>query len=90
MQNYILIAMAVLSVLNLIVYGLDKYAAKAHTWRTPERRLLLFGFVGGAAGGLLGMLVFHHKTRKWYFWAVNLLGLCWQIAACLWLTGSLG
>lgn len=82
MLNYILIAMAVLSALNFIVYGLDKHAAKAKLWRTPERRLLLFGMLGGAAGGLLGMLVFHHKTKKWYFWTVNLLGLCWQIAAC--------
>jgi uncharacterized membrane protein YsdA (DUF1294 family) len=77
----------VISVLTFIVYGLDKHAAKAKTWRTPERRLLLFGFVGGAAGGLLGMLIFHHKTRKFYFWLVNLLGLTWQIIA-LWYIGT--
>ena len=43
--------------------------------------------VKGALGGLLGMCVFHHKTRKFYFWLVNLLGLAWQIAA-LWYIGT--
>ena len=75
------IAAAAISLLTLIIYGLDKHAAKNDLWRTPERRLLLFGFFGGAVGGLLGMKLFHHKTRKWYFWAVNLIGLAWQIAA---------
>lgn len=81
------VILLVMSVLTFIVYGLDKHAAKAKTWRTPERRLLLFGFAGGAAGGLLGMLVFHHKTRKFYFWLVNLLGLSWQIIV-LWYLGT--
>lgn len=83
MFRIILITFGVISLLTFAVYGLDKRAAKAQTWRTPERRLLLFGFFGGAAGALLGMKIFHHKTRKWYFWAVNLTGLTWQIAALL-------
>lgn len=85
MLKYLLIGMAVLSVMNFICYGLDKHAAKQKTWRTPERRLLTFGFAGGAAGGLLGMVCFHHKTRKWYFWLVNWAGLAWQIAAVIFL-----
>ena len=47
----------------------------------PEKVLLLLSFFGGAAGGLLGMLLFRHKTRHWYFWAVNFLGFAWQAAA---------
>lgn len=81
MFKYFLITFAVISALSFAVYGLDKHAAKAKTWRTPERRLLIFGFAGGAVGAIAGMLIFHHKTRKWYFWAVNLIGLCWQLAA---------
>jgi hypothetical protein len=38
----------------------------AHKWRISERMLLCFSFFGGI-GGLLGMLFFHHKTRKWRF-----------------------
>ena len=75
-----LLMILLMNLLTFLVYGLDKRAAKRNTWRTPERRLLLFGILGGAAGGLLGMLCFRHKTRKLYFWIVNLAGLCLHAA----------
>ena len=55
---------------NLIafcLYGADKQKARHHKWRIPERVLILFAFLGGALGALLGMFTFHHKTRKWKF-----------------------
>ena len=70
-----------MSLVTLTVYGLDKAKAQARRWRIPESALLLLSFFGGAAGGLLGMLIFRHKTRRWYFWAVNLAALGWQLAA---------
>lgn len=85
MLKYLLIGILAVSVLNFIIYGLDKRAAKKKEWRTPERRLLLFGFFCGAPGGLLGMMLFHHKTKKWYFWLVNWIGLAWQAAAVVYL-----
>lgn len=77
------IAEGTVSLLTFLIYALDKNAAKKNLWRTPERRLLIMGFICGAVGGLLGMKVFHHKTRKWYFWAVNCIGLIWQLAAAV-------
>lgn len=75
-----LIFMAFMSLLAFILYGSDKRKARAGAWRTKESVLLLFGFCGGAVGALLGMRAFHHKTKHWYFWAVNLLGLILQLA----------
>ena len=84
MLKYFLIYCAVISALTFAVYGLDKHAAKAKLWRTPERRLLLFGMAGGAIGAILGMLFFHHKTKKWYFWLVNLVSIIlYTTAVCL-------
>ena len=83
--KYYLIILGVLSAFTFLIYGMDKNAAKKDLWRTPERRLLLFGFCGGAVGALLGMQIFRHKTRKWYFWAVNLLGIAWQSALAVYL-----
>lgn len=74
------IILAVISVIAFILYGVDKGRAKRQAWRIPEKVLLGFSFFGGAAGGILGMLAFRHKTRHWYFWAVNLAGLLWQTA----------
>jgi uncharacterized membrane protein YsdA (DUF1294 family) len=35
-----------------------------HRYRIPEAVLLLFAVVGGSIGSILGMFLFHHKTRK--------------------------
>ena len=50
-----------------LLYGKDKQLARRRAYRIPERTLLLCAFFGGSAGALLGMLVFHHKTRKTKF-----------------------
>lgn len=65
--------------------GADKGRARRGAWRVPERTLFLPALLGGALGGTLGMRVFHHKTRHWYFrWGFPLL-LALQLAALGWL-----
>ena len=55
------------NLLLFILMGMDKRAARRKKWRIPERRLLTLGIIGGGIGGILGMLVFHHKTHRIYF-----------------------
>lgn len=47
----------------MILYGMDKWKAKAGKWRIPERTLLLIALAGGSVGALAGMLIFRHKTK---------------------------
>ena len=75
-----LIAIGLISLVALIAYGADKRKAKKGAWRTKESVLLGLGLCGGAPGALLGMKLFRHKTKHWYFWVVNILGLAWQSA----------
>ena len=82
-MNYYLIFLAVMSAVAFALYGIDKRKAIKHAWRIKEAVLLGFGFFGGAVGALLGMKLFHHKTKRWYFWAVNILGLTIQIAVLI-------
>lgn len=42
----------------------DKIRAMEHRYRIPEAILILFAIIGGSVGSILGMLLFHHKTRK--------------------------
>jgi len=35
--------------------------------RTPEGKLFFLAVIFGATGVYMGMLVFRHKTKKWYF-----------------------
>lgn len=59
-----------LAVINLIAFalmGLDKRKARRDAWRIPEKTLFLAALLGGALGSTVGMHLFHHKTRHWYF-----------------------
>ena len=83
-----IIFVAYLVVINLIAFaimGLDKnYAAKGK-WRIPEKTLFLPVLLGGGIGGVLGMRVFRHKTKHWYFrWGLPALLLA-QLAVLVWL-----
>ena len=84
MENYYMIVYGafifLMSLVAFILYGVDKRKAKKELWRIPEAVLLNFGFFGGAIGALLGMKMFRHKTKHWYFWFFNIFGLIWQIA----------
>jgi len=47
-----------------LAYGIDKLKAVKNKWRIRESILLGLAFISGSFGALLGMLIFHHKTRK--------------------------
>ena len=87
MLKLLLIFYAVMSVIAFFAYGLDKRKAKKRAWRTPEAVLLGLGFFGGALGALLGMNLFRHKTKHFYFWLINLAGLAAQAALLYWAVG---
>lgn len=74
-----------LSIVAFLAYGIDKRRAKRRAWRVPEAFLLAVGFFGGAAGALAAMQLFRHKTKHWYFYAFNLVGLVWQLACLVFL-----
>ncbi len=70
MKPVIIAAAAVLVCLNLVSFllmGNDKKRAKKGQRRIPEKTLFLSAALFGALGGTLGMYVFRHKTKHWYF-----------------------
>ena len=75
--------MAAVSLVTFIAYGVDKVKAKRGSERISERRLLALALVGGAAGALLGMLLFRHKTRHLKFIILVPLLLALQVVALL-------
>ncbi len=86
MLNLYLIFSAVMSLTAIILYCADKSKAKHGAWRIKESILLGIGFLGGAVGALIGMKLFRHKTKHFYFWIVNILGLILQIGIIIVLT----
>ncbi len=71
----------IISLVTFILYGIDKRRAVKGAWRIPERVLLFFSLLGGGIGGALGMRIFRHKTKHWYFVFLNVVGVIIQIAA---------
>ena len=74
-QKVLYIYFAGMNLLTFLLFGLDKYQAVRHRFRISERVLLGTSALGGALGGLFGMLLFHHKTKKAKFriWIPSLL-----------------
>ena len=76
--------LAAVNLVTFTVYGVDKAKARRGAWRVPEKTLFLLPLLGGSVGALLGMLVFRHKTKHWYFvWGIPLILLA-QIAMAVW------
>ena len=75
MIPFYLIYLMMLTVITLVLYGTDKHRAQVNAWRIPEKVLLGASLLGGAVGGLLGMQLFRHKTKHWYFTVINVVGL---------------
>ena len=79
-----------LILINLAAWGLmgaDKYRARKHAWRIPERTLFAVALLGGSLGAILGMYLWHHKTKHWYFVIGIPLILVAQILVCVWIGG---
>ncbi len=68
------------------VFGIDKKRAKKGQWRIPEKTLFLSAILGGSIGAILGMYIFHHKTKHWYFQFGIPAIMIVQIAAVYWLS----
>lgn len=62
-----LLFLLLINLVTFLVYGMDKYKAKQDLPRIAERTLLGLALLGGSLGALLGMHLFRHKTRHWYF-----------------------
>ncbi|HQJ32570.1 MAG TPA: DUF1294 domain-containing protein [Anaerolineaceae bacterium] len=75
MNETVLLFAIPLTSINFLLFGYDKFQAKRNGWRIPERVLLGLTILGGGVGGLAGMLVFRHKTRKNVFWLAAIVGI---------------
>lgn len=85
MWDYLMPAIGIyILLINLISFfamGIDKLKAKKNKWRIPEGTLLLFCFLGGGVGGLLGMSLFRHKTKHTKFIILVPLSIVLWLAA---------
>ena len=63
----ILVYLAVVNLISFAAMGVDKSKARKRSWRIPESTLFVLALIGGSIGSIIGMHLFRHKTRHWYF-----------------------
>ncbi len=66
-RNTIFVYLLIMNLIGFLLMGIDKNKAKKQTWRVSEKALFLASLIGGSLGTLVGMYVFRHKTKHWYF-----------------------
>ncbi|MCI8304418.1 MAG: DUF1294 domain-containing protein [Lawsonibacter sp.] len=87
MEKELLLGLYLLAV-NLAAFalmGMDKSRARKGNWRIAEKTLFFPAVIGGALGGTLGMKVFRHKTKHWYFRCGFPLLMVLQLTGLIWL-----
>lgn len=57
----------IVNLVSFVMMGIDKRKAKKRAFRIPEATLFVLAIIGGSLGSVIGMHLFHHKTRHWYF-----------------------
>ena len=67
MPQLILIYVIIINLVGFFSMFIDKRRAKRNEWRIPEKTLFLIAILGGSIGSNIGMRLFRHKTKHWYF-----------------------
>lgn len=65
--TFLIIYFVIINIVGFAIMGIDKRKAIKRTFRIPEATLFIIALIGGSIGSILGMQVFRHKTRHWYF-----------------------
>ncbi|NLW52261.1 MAG: DUF1294 domain-containing protein [Tissierellia bacterium] len=61
---YLSIYIFIINLISIILMAMDKNFAKNNKLRISEKTLFLISHLFGSLGILLGMYMFHHKTKK--------------------------
>jgi len=67
LQTLLVIYLLMVNIVGFAMMGIDKRKAIKGAWRIPEASLFLAAIIGGSIGSILGMELFRHKTKHWYF-----------------------
>ncbi len=65
-KNFI-IYLIIINLITFLAMFIDKKKAEQSKWRISEKALFILAIFGGSVGGIAGMYIFRHKTKKKYF-----------------------
>lgn len=56
-----------INLIGIIIMAYDKRRAIKRKWRVPEAHLFFIALIFGSLGSIIGMYLFHHKTKHLKF-----------------------
>ena len=87
--NFI-IYLVIINTITFLAMLIDKQKAKRGGYRISEKTLITLVLLGGGIGGIIGMYLFHHKTKKPRFYIGFPVILVLEIIAILYFFLSRG
>lgn len=66
-MKYIIIYVVGINLIAFLAMYIDKRKAQKARWRIKESTLFTLVLLGGGIGGIAGMHIFRHKTKKMQF-----------------------
>ena len=64
MFNILITYSIIINTISFILMKIDKLKSIKSKWRISEKTFIIFTFLFGGIGIILGKNVFHHKTKK--------------------------
>ena len=86
MNKLLIVYLLLINIAAFALFGADKRKARRGDWRISEKGLFLSAVLGGSLGAMIGMRLFHHKTKHWYFVIGIPAILVLQIIGCVLIT----
>lgn len=74
-MKLLIIYLIIINFITFFIYGIDKLLACKKLYRISEKTFFIFSFIGGCFSSILAMKFFHHKTHKFRFYFINILGI---------------
>ena len=66
-MRYFIYYLIIINIAAFIITFADKRKAVKNKYRISEKALFVLSVIGGSMGAFTAMLLFRHKTKKWYF-----------------------
>lgn len=67
MNKFLLYYFILINLVGIIIMAYDKQRAIKRKWRVPEAHLFFIALIFGSLGSIIGMYMFHHKTKHLKF-----------------------
>ena len=67
MFKFILYYFILINLMGIVIMAYDKRRAIVRKWRVPEAHLFFIALIFGSLGSIIGMYLFHHKTKHLKF-----------------------